>query len=120
MRRLALLLVAPLLFAPASASGQKLRDKISELFIFGPGQDPLFSELQSTYGNVADQAMRDAQAKSQAEDPATKLKKLGEMRDAGLITSRYGRIRVLKRRRLEHASCECYEVIRAHFERLGL
>ena len=42
MRRLALLLVAPLLFAPASASGQKLRDKISELFIFGPGQDPLF------------------------------------------------------------------------------
>ena len=43
--------------------------------------------LQSTYGNVADQAMRDAQAKSQAEDPATKLKKLGEMRDAGLITS---------------------------------
>jgi hypothetical protein len=43
--------------------------------------------MQSTYGNVADQAMRDAQAKSQAEDPAEKLKKLGEMRDAGLITS---------------------------------
>jgi Short C-terminal domain len=43
--------------------------------------------LQSSYGNVADQAMRDAQAKSQADDPATKIKKLGEMRDAGLITS---------------------------------
>jgi membrane protease subunit (stomatin/prohibitin family) len=42
--------------------------------------------MQSTYGNVADQAMRDAQAKTQAEDPAEKLKKLGEMRDAGLIT----------------------------------
>jgi hypothetical protein len=43
--------------------------------------------MQSTYGNVADQAMRDAQAKTQAEDPAAKLKKLAEMRDAGLITS---------------------------------
>ena len=43
--------------------------------------------MQSTYGNVADQAMRDAQAKSQAEDPAEKLKKLGQMRDSGLITA---------------------------------
>ena len=47
----------------------------------------VMGDMQSTYGNVADQAMRDQQAKSQAEDPATKLKKLGEMRDAGLITS---------------------------------
>jgi len=31
-----------LMFGPASASGQGLREKISELFIFGPGQDPLF------------------------------------------------------------------------------
>ena len=38
----------------------------------------------------------------------------------GLISSRYGRIRVLKRARLEAASCECYEAIRANFERLGL
>jgi hypothetical protein len=45
------------------------------------------SGLQSTYGNVADQAMRDAQAKSQADDPAEKLKKLGQMRDSGLITA---------------------------------
>jgi hypothetical protein len=45
---------------------------------------------------------------------------IGTLQDAGLITSRYGRIRVLKRRRLEKASCECYEVIRAHFTRLGL
>jgi CRP-like cAMP-binding protein len=45
---------------------------------------------------------------------------IGTLQDAGLITSKYGRIRVLKRRGLEKASCECYEVIRAHFERLGL
>jgi Ser-tRNA(Ala) deacylase AlaX len=45
------------------------------------------SGMQSAYGNVADQAMRDAQAKSAAEDPTAKLKKLTEMRDAGLITS---------------------------------
>src|SRR4051812_17879701 len=43
--------------------------------------------MQSTYGNVADQAMRDAQAKSASEDPAEKLKKLGQMRDSGLITA---------------------------------
>jgi CRP-like cAMP-binding protein len=42
------------------------------------------------------------------------------LQDAGLITTRYGRIRVLQRRKLETASCECYEVIRAHFQRLGL
>ena len=45
---------------------------------------------------------------------------IGTLQDAGLITSKYGRIRVLKRKRLERASCECYEVIRAHFQRLGL
>ncbi len=38
----------------------------------------------------------------------------------GLISSRYGRIQVLQRKRLEMASCECYSVIRAHFTRLGL
>ena len=42
------------------------------------------------------------------------------LQDAGLITTRYGRIRVLNKRKLENASCECYEVIRAHFQRLGL
>jgi CRP-like cAMP-binding protein len=45
---------------------------------------------------------------------------IGTLQDAGLITSKYGRIRVLKRQGLERASCECYEVIRAHFQRLGL
>jgi hypothetical protein len=43
--------------------------------------------MQQAYGNVADQAMRDAQAKSAADDPTAKLKKLTEMKDAGLITS---------------------------------
>jgi Mn-dependent DtxR family transcriptional regulator len=38
----------------------------------------------------------------------------------GLIKSRYGRIRILERKRLEAASCECYRVIRGHFVRLGL
>jgi CRP-like cAMP-binding protein len=45
---------------------------------------------------------------------------MGRLQRLGLISSRYGRIRVLKRRKLEAASCECYEVIRAHFLRLGL
>jgi Short C-terminal domain len=43
--------------------------------------------LQATYGNAADDAMREAKAKQAAEDPAEKLKKLGQMRDSGLITS---------------------------------
>jgi CRP-like cAMP-binding protein len=45
---------------------------------------------------------------------------MGTLQESGLITTRYGRIRILKRRKLENASCECYEVIRAHFQRLGL
>ena len=43
--------------------------------------------FNATYGNVADQAMRNAQANAAAEDPAKKLETLGQMRDAGLITS---------------------------------
>jgi CRP-like cAMP-binding protein len=45
---------------------------------------------------------------------------MGKLQAEGLLSTRYGRIRVLNRRRLEAASCECYEVIRAHFQRLGL
>jgi CRP-like cAMP-binding protein len=45
---------------------------------------------------------------------------MGTLQDGGLITTRYGRIRVLKRKQLERASCACYAVIRAHFQRLGL
>ncbi|MFL5483549.1 MAG: transporter [Gemmatimonadaceae bacterium] len=41
MRRLSLLAFVCLVAAPA-ANAQNLRDKISDLFIFGPGQQPLF------------------------------------------------------------------------------
>jgi len=46
-------------------------------------------------------------------------KVLGVLQVGGLITSRYGRIRVIDRKKLEKTSCECYEVIAGHFERIG-
>ena len=45
---------------------------------------------------------------------------LGTLQRAGLISTKYGRIRILDRAGLERASCECHEVIVAHFARLGL
>jgi hypothetical protein len=42
------------------------------------------------------------------------------LQQAELISSRYGRMRVLKRRRLEATSCECYATIRWQYVRLGL
>lgn len=42
------------------------------------------------------------------------------LQDTGAVASRYGRMRVLKRRQLEVGACECYGAIRAHFSRLGL
>ena len=45
---------------------------------------------------------------------------LDALQETGVIASRYGRIRVLKRRKLEAASCECYAAIRENFVRLGL
>jgi CRP-like cAMP-binding protein len=42
------------------------------------------------------------------------------LQQAGLIASHYGQVHVVKRRKLESASCECYEVIRDHFARLGV
>jgi CRP-like cAMP-binding protein len=46
-------------------------------------------------------------------------KVLGVLQSGGLITSRYGRIRVVDRKKLEKTSCECHEVIAGHFERIG-
>jgi CRP-like cAMP-binding protein len=43
---------------------------------------------------------------------------MGTLQDAGLIASRYGCIRLATKK--QDASCECYEVIRGHFRRLGL
>jgi CRP-like cAMP-binding protein len=42
------------------------------------------------------------------------------LQQEGLIASRYGRIQILRRKRLETKACECYDVIRGHFTRLGL
>ncbi|MGF2075763.1 Crp/Fnr family transcriptional regulator, partial [Enterococcus casseliflavus] len=36
---------------------------------------------------------------------------MGTLQDDGLIATKYGRIRVLKRTKLEQAACECYQVI---------
>ena len=46
-------------------------------------------------------------------------KVLGTLQRAELISSRYGRITVLNRKKLERTSCECYAVIAGHFERLS-
>ena len=45
---------------------------------------------------------------------------MGTLQKAGSISSRYGRIRILDRKKLEKASCECYEVILGQFRRLGV
>jgi CRP-like cAMP-binding protein len=42
----------------------------------------------------------------------------GTLQDAGLIRYTHGRVTVSNRRGLEAASCECYPIIRAHFDRL--
>jgi hypothetical protein len=52
----------------------------------GGDQAAVMQGMQATYGNVADQAFRQQQADAAAEDPQAKLKKLADMRDAGLIT----------------------------------
>ena len=45
---------------------------------------------------------------------------IGALQEGGLIATKYGRIQVLQRRKLEQTACECYDVIRRHFRRLGL
>jgi CRP-like cAMP-binding protein len=45
---------------------------------------------------------------------------IGVLQQVGAISSRYGRIRVLKRRTLQARACECHDVVKAHFQRLGL
>jgi CRP-like cAMP-binding protein len=45
---------------------------------------------------------------------------IGSLQRGGSITSRYGRIRILDRKRLERSSCECYEAIRMQFARLRI
>jgi hypothetical protein len=42
--------------------------------------------MQSTYGNVADDAYRAAREQQKADDPTEKIKKITQMKDAGLIS----------------------------------
>ena len=46
-------------------------------------------------------------------------KVIGALQKAGMISTHYGRITVLDRKKLERSSCECYAVIAGHFKRLG-
>lgn len=45
---------------------------------------------------------------------------MGVLQKAGAISSRYGRITVRDRKKLERMSCECYRAIRENFRRLGI
>jgi CRP-like cAMP-binding protein len=44
----------------------------------------------------------------------------GTLQHAGLIRYKQGRVHIIDRAELEHASCECYAVAREQFDRLGL
>ena len=44
----------------------------------------------------------------------------GTLQKAGIIRYTHGRIRILDRKGLEKASCECYSTVKGHFDRLGL
>jgi CRP-like cAMP-binding protein len=46
------------------------------------------------------------------------MEALGKLRQAGIISYRYGRITVLDRSSLEDLACECYAVVKREFERL--
>jgi len=48
----------------------------------------------------------------------TVSKVAADLRRAGLIRYTHGRVSVRNRKGLERASCECYAIIRAHFDRL--
>ncbi len=53
----------------------------------GGDQAAVMQGMQSSaYGAAADQAYRQARENQKAEDPAEKLKKLGQMKDSGLIS----------------------------------
>lgn len=44
----------------------------------------------------------------------------GTLQKAGIIRYVHGQMTILDRESLESASCECYALVRAHFDRLGL
>lgn len=45
---------------------------------------------------------------------------MGTLQKAGVVSSRYGRVRILDRKKLEKMSCECYGAIVGQFRRLGV
>ena len=53
-------------------------------------------------------------------DAADRQRRRGDAAESGLIRYLHGHITILDRPGLEAASCECYDTVRAHFERLGL
>jgi hypothetical protein len=42
----------------------------------------------------------------------------GNLQDAGAISYVRGHIKILNRQKLEETVCECYQVVRAEFDRL--
>ena len=44
----------------------------------------------------------------------------GTFQEAGIIRYRRGQVRITDLGKLEQTACECHDVIRAHFQRLGL
>jgi Short C-terminal domain len=52
----------------------------------GGDMNAVMEGMQATYGGAADAAMRQAQAGGAKEDPTERLKKLGELREQGLLT----------------------------------
>jgi CRP-like cAMP-binding protein len=44
----------------------------------------------------------------------------GTLQKAGFIHYKHGHMTILDRKSLESASCECYETVKKHFDRLGL
>ncbi|MEO6445485.1 MAG: hypothetical protein ABIZ91_01865 [Gemmatimonadaceae bacterium] len=53
MNQIARCLGILLLLAPSVVQAQRLRDRLSQLFVFGPGQDPLFLAGSATSSNPA-------------------------------------------------------------------
>jgi CRP-like cAMP-binding protein len=43
---------------------------------------------------------------------------VGELRKAGLVNTRHGRIEIVDRAGLRNEVCECYEIVRSHVDRL--
>jgi hypothetical protein len=52
----------------------------------GGDMNAVMGGMQATYGGAADAAMRQAQAGGAKEDPTERQKKLGELREQGLLT----------------------------------